>query len=267
MMILLATDLDNTLIYSYKKESGQGVCVEYKEGKALSYIEQQAYGLLQNLPETLELVPITTRSLEQYRRIRLYQDKIPHYALCTNGAVLLVDGEIDQTWLEESCAMIAEELAILKTAQQLLAQDKEIYLAPRMVDNIFVFAKSYNPQQSLKQLQEQINSEKIFLDQVGDKVYIFPKILDKGLGLRRLTKRLTAHYIISAGDSAFDVPMLKMADLAIIPPDQAMLEALRPSHANLICSGEQEVFARTILQHSIRICREFGAENEIPPRT
>lgn len=46
--------------------------METKEGKALSYMTPKAYELLQQLKDHLTLVPLTTRSLEQYQRIQLW---------------------------------------------------------------------------------------------------------------------------------------------------------------------------------------------------
>lgn len=261
-MILLATDLDNTLIYSYKRESGSGVCVEYKDGKALSYIEREAYRMLQNLPQNLCLVPVTTRSLEQYRRVLLYPDRVPHYALCANGAILLRHGEVDQDWLADSYAMIAEERPILEQGLALLEQDAEVTLAPRLVDGLFVFAKTRNPQQSLKGLAAHLNTTKIFLDQVGEKVYIFPKLLDKGLGLKRLAALLSPEFTIAAGDSSFDIPMLRAADLAVIPSGQAMWEKLPPCRCEIVCSGERDVFAQTVLKTAIRACEEHPSSSQ-----
>ena len=53
----------------------------------------------------------------------------------------------------------------------------------------------------------------------GEKIYVLPKSLDKGSAIRRLRKYLGADFMISAGDSEFDVPMLEYADVGLIPSD------------------------------------------------
>ena len=69
-MIYFCSDLDNTLIYSYRHDIGnEKVLVETKEGKELSYMTKVSYELLKQVSQKKELIPLTTRSLEQYSRI------------------------------------------------------------------------------------------------------------------------------------------------------------------------------------------------------
>ena len=51
----------------------------------------------------------------------------------------------------------------------------------------------------------------------GRKVYFFPPGVDKGTALRRAAERFGPERIIAAGDSVIDVPMLRRADLALLP--------------------------------------------------
>lgn len=64
---LIFTDLDGTLIFSAaKKQPGDIVC-EYKDGAEISCITARQAELL---PRLAGVIPVTTRSVEQYRRIR-----------------------------------------------------------------------------------------------------------------------------------------------------------------------------------------------------
>ena len=48
-MVLFVSDLDNTLIYSYKREIGKKkICVELYEGKEISFMTENSYRLLNN---------------------------------------------------------------------------------------------------------------------------------------------------------------------------------------------------------------------------
>ncbi|MBI0319957.1 HAD family hydrolase, partial [Streptomyces javensis] len=79
MSVLVASDLDRTLIYSAAAlglempdaEAPRLLCVETYQGKPLSYLTETAAGLLAELVRTSVFVPTTTRTVEQYRRIRL----------------------------------------------------------------------------------------------------------------------------------------------------------------------------------------------------
>ena len=67
--ILLACDLDNTLIYSYKHRVPGDSCVEWLDGQEQSFMTERTQALLRQLPANVRLVPVTTRSKEQYQRI------------------------------------------------------------------------------------------------------------------------------------------------------------------------------------------------------
>jgi hypothetical protein len=98
---LVAVDLDRTMIFS---EGALGVplddsfeCVEMYEGKPLSYMSSRSVALLRELSETVIVVPTTTRTIEQFRRIAL--PGAPwRYAITSNGGNILVDGEPDMHW-------------------------------------------------------------------------------------------------------------------------------------------------------------------------
>ena len=65
-MILLALDLDNTLIHSYKRAAENDVCVETMETengiKKLSFMSPDAYRKFTSLSSEIIAVPITTKS-------------------------------------------------------------------------------------------------------------------------------------------------------------------------------------------------------------
>lgn len=222
-MILFAADMDNTLIYSYKKITGDAICVETKEGKNLSYMTKNAYELLQKAAEKTLFVPVTTRSIEQYQRINLFNGKQPVYALCSNGGILLKKGQIDIEWLLETKRLIRDTQKDLETGQLVLGKDKNIIFDIRLVDGIFVYTKSKEPEKTILKLKENLNEKKVYIDCNGEKIYIFPKILDKGFAVERLKKMTKVNKIIAAGDSAFDIPMLRVADIGWIPKKEELI--------------------------------------------
>ena len=91
---LIFSDLDGTLIFSAsRKQPGDIVC-EYKDNREISCITKRQAELLPGL----EIIPVTTRSIEQYRRIRFPEGFSPEYALTDNGGTLLVNGVPDPDW-------------------------------------------------------------------------------------------------------------------------------------------------------------------------
>lgn len=126
-MIVFHTDLDNTLIYSYRHDIGQDrICAEVYQGREISFITRETLRLLQQImtrKEQVLVVPTTTRTIEQYQRIDLGVGKL-RYALVCNGGVLLVDGKEDENWYLESLERIKGSRQMLDRALAFLEKDK-----------------------------------------------------------------------------------------------------------------------------------------------
>ena len=216
--MVLTSDLDNTLIYSYKRDIGkEKVGVEVYEGRMVSFMTKQAYEWLNDLYDKIWFIPVSTRSIAQYRRIRFHENWIPKIALVSNGGTLLRDGVEDEVWKKETQEMIACAWPELERARAILEEDPYRILEVRVVDDCFVFTKSELPNLTIRMLSAQLNSKIVDIHQNGPKVYVLPKLLNKGIAIRRLKKFFDEEIIIAAGDSEFDVPMLKEADIAFYP--------------------------------------------------
>lgn len=230
--MLFVSDLDNTLIYSYKQYD-QGVCVEVKDGKKLSFMTPMAYDLLQEVAKVTEFVPLTTRSLAQYRRIKLLAEGVSPYALTSNGGILLVDGEIDEVWQIETAALIEESLGELTKALAVLSEDPSVTLAAKLVDELFVYCKSSDVKQIMASLAEVLDLELVSLANHKEKLYVLPKNLTKGVAIKRFKERINCSWLMAAGDSYFDASMLQEADLALIPQNGVLGEILA-THPQLV---------------------------------
>ena len=205
--ILFACDLDNTLIHSYKHRRPDDICVEIYEGREQSFISSRALELLKEIAAKIFFVPVTTRSIAQYRRIFWTEDFQPQCAVVANGAFFL-EGARQENFLREVAAPYEKELAA-----QLAAADEKIFSIARVVDESFLFLKC----------REEFDAEKIFFDtslvvqRTGKKIYLFPPSLNKGEALKLLAKNFSPEKILAAGDSEIDLPMLALADVAFAP--------------------------------------------------
>lgn len=122
-MIIFNSDLDNTLIYSYKRDIGMNKkCVEVYQEREISFMTNQSFRLLQMLNEKVMIVPTTTRTMEQYKRISLGIG-IPKYALVCNGGILLENGVISKKWYQESLKIILNSKDELMKAKYVLDDD------------------------------------------------------------------------------------------------------------------------------------------------
>jgi hydroxymethylpyrimidine pyrophosphatase-like HAD family hydrolase len=220
--MLFASDLDNTLIHSCKRALPSDVCVEVKDGRALSFITQEARRMLRKVRDVCRFVPVTTRSLEQYRRLSLMEGSEPDFALVCNGAILLRNGEVDAEWLRESRETLKECAAHLESYAGFLSR-----FSPdvRVVDGFFIFAGfkggDAEPLDLAVSETDRVIDKKLFELQVAyRKIYIMPKALNKGIAVSRLIggrKGDSKDLLVCAGDSLLDLPMLAIADISLVP--------------------------------------------------
>lgn len=217
-MHLFVSDLDNTLIYSYKHDIGpNAVCAEVYEGRQVSFMTARSRAMLDEVNRRMHFVPVTTRSVQQYRRIVFADGWSPALALAANGGVLLVDGQPDPAWYAASQAQIAPAEPALRHAEAVLARDPARTLDVRRVDGLFVFTKSADVPATLARLRAVLDLTHVDLFENGVKVYVVPRVLDKGRGVRRLRARFPTAQVFAAGDSLFDLPLLEAADMAFYP--------------------------------------------------
>lgn len=211
--ILFACDLDNTLIHSYKNKKDGDVCVEWLNGQEQGYMDGQTYERLRELAEYALFVPATTRSMKQYKRIRWKDNEEPKFAVTTNGAILLEDGETDAAWLAQSKIEADGYRADMERLLQELLDEGE-YTSCKIVDEMYLFA-AYRDDISAKDIaarHEDRTSLEVAIS--GRKIYFLPPRFNKGEALKRLMERWSPECVIAAGDSAIDVPMLNLADIA-----------------------------------------------------
>lgn len=207
MKILFACDLDNTLIHSYKHRRAEDICVEIYDGREQSFISPRALDLLKRIASQILFVPVTTRSIAQYRRIFWTENFYPRYAVVANGAYLL-NGERQENFLREAVKPYEEELKL----QREKFSDNPAFNICRIVDESFLFLKC----------RDDIDAEKFSFDtsltvkHTGKKIYLFPPRLNKGEALKLLIKKFSPDKVFAAGDSEIDLPMLEFADVAFI---------------------------------------------------
>lgn len=216
-MIIFNTDLDNTLIYSYKHDIGENKRnVEIYQGREISFITDNTYRLLCELKEKILIVPTTTRTQEQFERIDLGIGKFK-YALVCNGGILLVDGKRDNDWIKESYEIIKGCRAELEKATNILENETRRKFETRFIEEMFVFTKCNDPDEVVKDTKELLDESLVEVFNNGEKVYVVPKALSKGVAIERFKRYIGADQIYAAGDSEFDISMVLKADVGIVP--------------------------------------------------
>jgi hydroxymethylpyrimidine pyrophosphatase-like HAD family hydrolase len=242
--VLVASDLDRTLIYSANSMSLQGsdqlaprmVVSEVYDAAPLSYMTRAAEELLARIVDRSVFVPVTTRTQAQFARVQL-PGRGRGYAVTTNGAVLLHDGEPDPDWsrhirnsLAGRCAPLGEVLGHLTGSGAV----PEI-LRVRTAEDVFVYSIVNREELSESYLQELTAwcLERGWTTSLqGRKLYCVPAPVTKEAAVAEVRRRSGAGLLLAAGDSRLDAGLLELADLSI-----------RPAHGELHSEG----FARANL--------------------
>ncbi len=233
MDYIFFTDLDGTILHSVKRAAEGDVPAEYKDGVLINLWTE--YGA-KSLPKIKNMVPVTTRSMEQYKRILFPMGASPRYAITANGGGLLCGGIPDKNWAEWAAGITNKCLSELMEKKTLLESDPYRDFEIRMVDGLFLFTKSVCPEKTLRRLGSGTLTQSFY---TGRKIYVIPNALNKGAAAK-LTERLNIEcdrtHIICAGDSLMDIPLLNIADTAIFPEDLPSYKITAPE--KLCCPRE-----------------------------
>jgi hypothetical protein len=226
-MMIFASDLDKTLIYSRKSmeetlSEEEILPVEENGGAFTSFMTYRALELMDSLTPISSFVPVTTRTITQYRRVfHFSKNSRVKYAITSNGGNILVDGEPDLEWIERVKAALelsANREEIKKIYDEI--SSPEWALRGWLCDDLFytmIIDPERAPFEKLEQIREKLLSFGWVLSMQGRKVYLVPARITKGDALLYLKDRIDGTYIAASGDSLLDESLLNSADYAIAP--------------------------------------------------
>ncbi|MFD3697529.1 HAD family hydrolase [Streptomyces sp. NPDC058646] len=239
MTVLIASDLDRTLIYSAAAlgltmpdpVAPRLLCVEVHESKPLSYMTETAAGLLAELTAdpSVVFVPTTTRTRKQYQRIR-FPGRPARYAICANGGQLLVDGVPDRDWRRQVAARLAEECAPLEEvhAHLLATADPAWLRKARLAEDLFAYLvveRVLVPDEWLKAFASWCEARGWAVSLQGRKIYAVPRPLTKSAAMHEVARRTGATTSLAAGDSLLDADLLLAADAGWRPGHGELADA------------------------------------------
>lgn len=255
--LMVACDLDRTLIYSANSMALQCsdssapalVVAEVYEGSPLSFMTRTAWNVLERLVRHAIFVPVTTRTLQQFRRVNIPGRNLG-YAVTTNGAVLLHDGVPDPAWTEFIRATVKTNCAPLQEVHDcVLGPEKPpAILRGRVAEDVFVYCIVNREELSADYLEDlsgwcQERGWTISLQ--GRKLYLVPSPVTKEAALAEVRRRLPVDMLVAAGDSKLDAGILQIADVAIRPAHGELdrtafhLPHLKVTSASGIMAGEE----------------------------
>lgn len=232
MSVLIASDLDRTLIYSLAAAGptdDELVAVEHLDGRPISYLTTTAARLLAELVAEQLVVPVTTRTPEQLARVHL--PGVPSsYAVAANGGVLLVAGVPDRDWDARVRAELASAAPVEEAAAVLEAAcDPDRSRPTRMAGDLFCYRvvdRAALAEETLAALQAWAGPAGWRVSLQGRKLYLVPEGLRKSAAVAEIARRTDASTVLAAGDSLLDIDLLVYADRGV-----------RPRHGELQESG------------------------------
>lgn len=270
--VMIASDLDRTLIYSANSMALPGaddaaprmVVAEVYDAAPLSFMTRAAEDLLAGLMEQSIFVPVTTRTQAQFARIRL-PGRGRGYAVTTNGAVLLHDGEPDPDWsrhirrsLGTDCAPLSEVLTRLTGPAAVPA-----ILRVRTAEDVFAYSiidREALPAGYTEELEGWCRTRGWTTSLQGRKLYCVPVPVTKEAAVDEVRRRTGAELLVAAGDSRLDAGILELADLAIRPA-HGELHSDGFARPNLTVTGAAGILAgEEILRFAHRIVAQSAGQ-------
>lgn len=225
--MIFASDLDGTLIYSNRRLGRNPVSVpvrsvEVYNGKEISFMTEKAITLLRELAEEMMFVPVTTRTAEQYNRISLFREEIrPTYAITSNGAVVLKDGNVDMHWQDYVRAKIDGSTASVEDVKRKIEETPGALLTEpiHVVDRFFVYMIIKPPlsPERVKDYSRWAAEYGWIFSVQGRKVYFIPSFINKWDAVNYVAEKEGKKTIFTAGDSNLDVCLIEHAKFGLIP--------------------------------------------------
>jgi hydroxymethylpyrimidine pyrophosphatase-like HAD family hydrolase len=220
--VIFASDLDHTLIYSerFLPEPSSFSLKQVEAGVAKSCMTQKAAQTLFQLSRALTFIPCTTRTIEQYKRIKFFKIE-PEWAIVSNGANLLINNEVDQCHQKEIKRQLEDRcLNFTKILRQFAKLNPTTWTEPlRQADEVFycIFDQEKIPLPEFEDFSAWAQEQNWNISLQGRKLYLVPNVIDKGAALARLAQMLEKEIIFAAGDSLLDISLLEAAQNSFVP--------------------------------------------------
>ena len=261
--MIFASDLDSTLIYSSRHctliNEEDLLPVDFYNNSMCSFITKPMQSTLQHITESMIFVPVTTRSRDQYTRIKYIYDVIkPKYAVVANGGIILKNGIELPAWSDISLSKIKQVVStrdMIKLCSFFLESD--LVKTYKTCEDLFIYSildedKLAN---SISRGEVDINYFKVLrsfckdynysVSRQGKKVYIVPFCINKYDPIDYIKQLENIKVLVSAGDSLLDYPLIKNSTYGIIPSHGELLRNL-PSEelgASIYITKESGIFA------------------------
>lgn len=234
--MMFATDLDRTIIYSRRALEDLGpqltdnmYAVEKRNGEELSFMTQDAMEILKDISRDVLLVPVTTRTTQQYERVFIFNEDIPvKYAVTFNGAEILYEGSPLPDWNENIKEKLKSACATNDELEDFLQKDPyQIKGTLKSAEGMFLYYL-LEEKLEMEQIDEIKRAASGFgwrVSYQGRKLYFMPNPISKGEAITFVKEREGISTLIGAGDSLLDEDFLARCDHSFIPKHGELAES------------------------------------------
>lgn len=238
-------DLDDTLFSTARKQpqtAGLEPAALLRSGAVISYSNPAQRGLRQMLDCAAEVIPVTARNVDAYRRVLL---RFTGRAIVSNGAaILLPDGRVDGEWAQRVAPYLAAARAELEALEQLIATGYDtrrggvqVRLASDGGDPVYLVVKHLDhdaaciAEVAAGLIADWLSQHPGFKLHVnGSNLAVIPPGLGKEAAVAHLIEcERAAHgplFTVGAGDSLTDLDFMRLCDVAIVPGRSQLAHAL-----------------------------------------
>lgn len=225
--MIFASDLDQTILFGKRfltESDDLYQVVEWLDGNPISHMSVRAIQLLKEVHKQLFFVPVTTRTIEQYRRIDIFQEEItPRYAITSNGGNVLLEGRVDEDWNRRVVSRMNNECGPFEEIRERFANisNDTWVIKQNTADHLFFYSiidREKMPIDELAEFSNWVEQQNWSMSIQGRKLYLVPQAVNKRDAVLYVSSLEDEIDIIAAGDSLLDMPLLEIAKQALVPP-------------------------------------------------
>lgn len=245
MRVIALVDLDDTLFQTIRKcptdvaPAALTPLAFAKDGEPLGYATPRQMAFLDWLSEGAHVVPVTARSLDALRRV-----KIPFAAaVCAHGGVVLDEtGEPDAAWAGRIAALAAAATPMLEMlAAAVRREHAELAVRVLTEGDLPLYVLIKHPGVDEAALHAAVDA---ILHEVppgwtvhrnGNNIALMPPYLGKRAAVEYMLPGLRARFpgasVLGFGDSITDAPFMALCDYAMMPTGSQLAAATLARHA------------------------------------
>ena len=233
------TDLDRTIIHS--KNKGYK-CVETIDDKEITYMTNEGYDKLQKLLnlDNFKFIPCTMRNINQTLRVNFIREYNPQIIICSNGAQIYINGELDKNWDEKMKAIcniddLNRDISYLRQLSEKFKEEIKV-LEVRNIENFYITIKCLTAEDADKFYEKIKESfkENLKIIKIEVKIFIINKNIDKSFAVDYIIKKFNIKNLITSGDSEVDKEFTKRG-ISILPKHSAF------KHNNSIITNKNKI--------------------------